>query len=53
MKRVHALAALVAMVLFPLAQASAQEKGAEAQPVGPYKDFKGAIKLDVRDSKAD
>ena len=23
------------------------------QPVGPYKDFKGTINLDVRDSKAD
>ena len=29
--------------------ASAQQP----QPVGPYKDFKGTIKLDVRDSKAD
>ena len=25
----------------------------EEQAVGPYKDFKGTIKLDVRDSKAD
>jgi len=23
------------------------------QAVGPYKDFKGTIKLDIRDSKAD
>jgi arylsulfatase A-like enzyme len=27
--------------------------GDETQPVGPYKDYKGTIKLDVRDSKAD
>ena len=26
---------------------------AEEQAVGPYKDFKGTIELDVRDSKAD
>ena len=26
---------------------------AEEQAVGPYKDFKGTIRLDVRDSKAD
>ena len=32
---------------------SAQKNGAGTQPVGPYKDFKGDIKLDVRDSKAD
>jgi arylsulfatase len=25
----------------------------ETQAVGPYKDFKGTIKLDIRDSKAD
>jgi arylsulfatase A-like enzyme len=31
----------------------AQEAGGGTQPVGPYKDFKGTIKLDVRDSKAD
>jgi len=33
--------------------ADKQQKGAGTQPVGPYKDFKGVIKLDVRDSKAD
>ena len=33
--------------------ARAQEQGAGTQAVGPYKDFKGTIKLDVRDSKPD
>ena len=46
--------ALFAILTFiPLAQVSAKEKAAGAQGVGPYKDFKGTIKLDVRDSKAD
>jgi len=54
--RVSTLVGLVLFVLsmvIPLAQASAQEKGAETEAVGPYKDFKGVIKLDARDSKAD
>jgi hypothetical protein len=54
MKRVLTLTALLALVtLFPLARGGAEEKAVEAQPVGPYKDFKGTIELDVRDSKAD
>ena len=39
-----------------LAQAPAPAKTQEqpnTQAVGPYKDFKGVINLDVRDSKAD
>ncbi|MGY4318240.1 hypothetical protein [Bradyrhizobium sp. JR3.5] len=40
------LAAAVATMISP---AVAQQ----SQPVGPYKDFNGTIKLDVRDSKAD
>jgi arylsulfatase len=39
--------------IIPPAQVSAQEKGAGTQAVGPYQDFKGTIKLDVRDSVAD
>ena len=33
--------------------AATQDSGAKTQPVGPYKDFKGVIKTDIRDSKAD
>jgi len=54
MKRILASAALFGMAtVIPLAHAGAQEMGAAAQAVGPYKDFKGTIKLDVRDSKGD
>lgn len=46
--------ALVAVsTVIPLTRVSAQENSAGTQAVGPYKDFKGTIKLDVRDSKAD
>ena len=44
--------AIVAM-LVSLPRASDQEKDTGKQAVGPYKDFKGTIKLDVRDSKPD
>jgi len=49
---------LAAVTLVTLATGGAaraadkQQKGAGTQAVGPYKDFKGVIKLDVRDSKA-
>src|SRR6188768_2986201 len=43
-----ALFAMSTALIF--APASAQDN---TQPVGPYKDFKGTIKLDVRDSKPD
>jgi hypothetical protein len=35
------------------ATSAAQEKDAATPAVGPYRDFKGTIKLDIRDSKAD
>jgi len=35
------------------ANAGAQAADAESQPVGPYKDFKGVIKTDIRDSTPD
>jgi len=46
-------AALVGALALTTTRSHAQETGAGTQPVGPYKDFKGTIKLDVRDSKAD
>lgn len=46
-------AALVGTLALTTASSRAQEAGTGSQPVGPYKDFKGTIKLDVRDSKAD
>ena len=48
MKFVSQLTAAALGALFSLG-ASAQQP----QPVGPYKDFKGTINLDVRDSVAD
>lgn len=54
MKHMLALAALLVASMLPsMAGAGAQDSGAGGQPVGPYKDFKGTIRLDVRDSKAD
>ena len=32
---------------------TARAAGEESQPVGPYKDFKGVIKTDIRDSTPD
>jgi len=43
--RLGALALLLGISMGAVAQ--------QSQPVGPYKDFKGVIKLDVRDSKPD
>jgi sulfatase-like protein len=43
------LASLAVAATATIAPAGAQQP----QPVGPYKDFKGTINLDVRDSKAD
>jgi len=41
-------------LLCSLAMAQTAKKPApSSQAVGPYKDFKGVIKLDIRDSKAD
>ncbi|MFN7986651.1 MAG: arylsulfatase [Thermoanaerobaculia bacterium] len=45
--------ALATLAATSPARLGAQQAGAGDQPVGPYKDFKGVIKLDVRDSKAD
>jgi hypothetical protein len=65
MKSRHRIAGLVLGVMVAsFAEARAQEHkatsatakpktSAPTQPVGPYKDFKGVIKLDVRDSTAD
>jgi len=44
-----ALACMVALVTGMAAYAAEEQ----SQNVGPYKDFKGVMKLDVRDSKAD
>jgi arylsulfatase len=46
-------AAFFAAVALTTANSSAQEAGGGAQAVGPYKDFKGTIKLDVRHSVPD
>ena len=56
MKRTHkllVLAAALGLATIGLAGARAQEKGAPTQAAGPSKDFKGTIKLDVRDSVPD
>jgi len=48
------VAALVgALALTTMSCSRSQDAGDGTQAVGPYKDFKGTIKLDVRDSKAD